>query len=47
MLTDQQIEQFRTLFKNRFGKEISKEEAHERGMKLVTLLKAINKPITQ
>jgi hypothetical protein len=44
MLTDKQIEQFRILFKKRFGKEISREEAYERGMKLITLMKAVYLP---
>lgn len=45
MLKKQQIEEFRKLYKSRFGVEISKEEAYERGTKLITLIKAIYKPI--
>jgi hypothetical protein len=43
MLTDKQIEKFRELYKNRFNKEISREEAYESGMKLITLMKHIYK----
>lgn len=46
MLKESQIEEFRALYKTRFGKEISKEEACERGTKLINLLKAIKQPIT-
>lgn len=45
MLTDKQIEQFRILYKARFGKEITKAEAYERGIKLIALLKAVYEPI--
>ena len=45
MLTDEQIENFQAIYKKRFGKEISREEAFEKGMKLVNLLKNIYKPI--
>lgn len=44
MLTDKKIEKFRQLYKNRFNKEISKKEAYESGMKLITLMKHIYKP---
>lgn len=44
MLSDQQIEKFRRLYKNRFNKEISREEAYESGMKIITLIQHIYKP---
>lgn len=46
MITDTQIEKFRILYKTRFGSEISREEARERGLRLIALVKAIYKPIT-
>lgn len=46
MLTDKQIKEFQDLFNKRFGYEISAEEACKRGMKLITLIKAIYKPLT-
>lgn len=45
MLTEEDIEQFRKLYKNRFSKEISKKEAQESGMRILMLIKAIYKPI--
>ena len=47
MLSDKQIKQFQILYKNRFGKEISREEAYEKGAKLVRLVELIYKPMTE
>jgi len=47
MLSDEQIKQFQILYKNRFGKEISREEAYEKGVKLVRLVELIYKPMTE
>lgn len=47
MLTDDQITKFQTLYKKRFGKEISKEVALEQGVKLVRLMSLIYKPIAR
>ncbi len=44
MLSDKAIEEFQRLYKRRFGKEISKQEAMEQGLKLIQLMKAIMKP---
>ena len=44
-LTDEQVEQFRKLYFKRFGKEISKEDAYEQGIKLIAMLKLIYKPM--
>jgi hypothetical protein len=46
MLSDEQIEKYRALYKNRFGKEISREEAYEQGIKLIRLVKLVYKPMT-
>jgi hypothetical protein len=46
-LTDKDIENFRELYKKRFNKEISRQEALEQGTKLLTLMKAVYKPMTQ
>jgi len=45
VLSDEQIEQFRKLYFRRFGKEISKEDAYEQGIKLIAMLKLIYKPM--
>ncbi len=47
MLSDEQIKKFQNLYKNRFGKEISRKEAYEKGAKLVRLLELIYKPMTE
>jgi hypothetical protein len=47
MLSDERIKKFQTLYKNRFGKEISREEAYEQGVKLMRLVELIYKPMTE
>ena len=47
MLSDEQITKFQTLYKNRFGKEINREEALEKGTKLIRLIGLIYKPMTE
>jgi hypothetical protein len=47
MLSDEQITKFQILYKNRFGKEISREEACEKGAKLIRLVELIYKPMTE
>lgn len=47
MLSDTQIQQFQRLWKRRFGKDISQEEAYEIGAKLMRLVELTYKPITQ
>jgi len=47
MLSDEQITKFQALYKNRFGKEISREEAFKQGAKLIRLVELIYKPIAE
>lgn len=47
MLSDEQIESFRVLYKNRYGKEISREEAYEQGTKLLRLVELVYTPMTK
>ena len=47
MLSDEQITKFQALYKNRFGKEISREEAYEQGTKLIRLIELTYKPMTE
>jgi hypothetical protein len=47
MLSDEQITKFQTLYKNRFGREISREEAYEQGVKLIRLVELVYKPMTE
>jgi urease accessory protein UreF len=46
MLSDKQIIKYQTLYKNRYGKEISREEAYEQGAKLIRLVELVYKPMT-
>ena len=47
MISDKQIKKYQMLYKNRFGKEISREEAYVKGAKLIRLIELIFKPITE
>ncbi len=47
LLTENQIEEFRKLYKKNFNKDISQEEAREKGSKLVELFKAVGKGIVK
>ncbi len=47
MLSDEQIAKYQTLYKKYFGKEISREEAYEEGVKLIRLVELIYKPMTE
>ncbi len=47
MLSREQIKKFQTLYKNRFGKVLSREQAYEQGVKLLRLIELIYRPITE
>ncbi len=47
MLSDEQITKYQTLYKNRFDREISREEAYEQGISLIRLVELIYKPMTE
>jgi len=47
MLSKEQITKFQKLYKNRFGVKISREQAYEKGIKLIRLVELIYKPITK
>jgi hypothetical protein len=47
MLSDKQIEEYQKIYKSVFGREISKQEAYDQGIKLIQLLKVIYKPMTE
>lgn len=46
-ISDKDIAEFQRLYRNRYGREISKEKAYEQGLKLLRLLKRIYKPMTE
>ncbi len=47
MITEEQLKKFQELYRRHFGKEISREQAYEEGVKLVQGMKRIYKPMTQ
>lgn len=46
-LDNEQITKFQTLYKSRYGKEISQEEAYEKGIKLMRIVELIYQPMTE
>lgn len=46
-LTTEQVEQFQSLYRKRFGRDISKKNAYEQGVKLLQLLGAVYQPVTK
>jgi len=46
MFSEREIEKFQTLYRKHFQQEISKEEAYEKGAKLLRLIELIYKPMT-
>ncbi|MFZ2556170.1 MAG: hypothetical protein WAZ27_04540 [Minisyncoccia bacterium] len=46
-LSDEHIARFQALYLKRFGKEISKEEARDKGIKLFRLMTLIYRPMTK
>lgn len=47
MLTEGDIKEFQELYRKRFGKEIGYQDAYDSYMKLLTLMKAIYRPMTK
>ena len=47
ILQTKDIEKFQQLYKKHFEEEISKEEAYEKGARLVQLMQIIYKPMTK
>ena len=47
VISDEKIIEFQEICKEHFGKEISKEDAYENGVKLLRLISLLYKPINQ
>ena len=47
MLSDEQVASFQALYKKQFGREITKDEALEKGTQLVRMMQLVYKPMTQ
>ena len=46
-ITDKELDEFRRIYKKRFGKAITREEAREQGSSLLRLMKVVYQPVTQ
>lgn len=46
VLSDENIIDFQNLYKEHFGKDLSREEAYEQGMKLLSLVSIVYRPMT-
>lgn len=47
VLSDEDIVKFQALYKSEFGMEISREDAYEKGIKLLRLMSVVYKPMTE
>lgn len=47
MLSDEHIKKFQTLYKQRFEKDITQEEAYEKAVKLLGLVSLVYRPMKQ
>lgn len=47
VLSDEDILKFQALYKSEFGMQITREEAYERGIKLLGLMSNVYKPMTE
>lgn len=47
MLSEEQVTNFQAIYRNKFGKEISREDALEKGARLVRLMQIVYQPITE
>jgi len=47
LLTDAQIDRFQAIYKARFHRDLSREEALEKGTKLVRLMQIVYRPMTK
>ncbi len=47
VLSDEDIMKFQALYRSELGLEINKEDAYEKGIKLLTLMSAVYKPMTE
>ena len=46
MLSNEEIAKFQQLYRNRFGEEITREEAIDKGEKLIRLIRAVYQPLS-
>ncbi|MDO8569477.1 MAG: hypothetical protein Q7R89_01705 [bacterium] len=46
-ISDIQLDKFITLYREKFGVELDRQSAYEKGVRLVQLMKTVYKPITK
>lgn len=46
MLTKEQVKSYQALYKQRFGKELDRNEAYRQGVNLIRLIELVYKPIS-
>ena len=47
MISKKALEEYKTIYRNEFGKDISDKDAMEQAISLLTMMKAIYRPITK
>jgi hypothetical protein len=47
MLSEKRIAEFQALYKRHFGEDLSKEEAYEKGVRLIRMVQLVYRPITE
>ena len=47
LLSPEHINKFKEIYKAKFGKDISDQEAYDKGIRLIRLLMIIDKPMTE
>lgn len=47
LLSDTHILEFQEMYRNHFGKELSKEEAYDKAIKLIELVEIAYQPLTE
>ena len=45
MTNEELVKSYKALYKKKFGKDLSDEEAFDQAMKLITLVKTVYKPL--
>ena len=47
MISNEELEEFKAIYKKRFGTELSNQDALEKATRLLTLMKIVYKPMTR
>jgi len=47
VISAEQLERFKVLYKKRFGKELADQEAYDKALKLISLMKLIYRPLPE